>query len=347
MVLARVLAAGEGGLTRSTLLRDLQPLVAHRLAPGEWRLLLDRMIELATARGHLRPAGRGRVVITPDGRDAVCAFLGSKPRRSITWPELKNGPLVARALGGSATRLKPLDKAHGLRAAIIDRGFSLKLRSVPAPARLREALARRAARDGKIPSANLEPSNRAAVSRQHAASLLTHPRPVESDAELISLIAADQAGSVSADVAALRLHLLRRLMFEAGAEGSPAAPVKRRRSTSEEAVAADRPDTRAAEPPDPERFADAVRSIAREVAQGWSGNRRAYISHVWKSFSIRHANWRMAESDFKSMLSEAHRAGRLQLTNADLRDRRNLTDVQASAVAYMNSVWHFIRVEDE
>jgi hypothetical protein len=46
------------------------------------------------------------------------------------------------------------------------------------------------------------------------------------------------------------------------------------------------------------------------------------------------------------MLTEAHRCGLLVLANADLKDKRDLKDLQASAVTYKNTVWHFIRVED-
>ena len=45
------------------------------------------------------------------------------------------------------------------------------------------------------------------------------------------------------------------------------------------------------------------------------------------------------------MLAEAHRAGQLALANADLKDNNNIKDLQESAVAYKNAVFHFIRVD--
>ena len=338
VVLVRALAAGEGGITRATLLRDLQPLTAHKLAPAEWRAALDGHLAALIESGQLRPLGRGRVAVTQEGQRAAWRFLQVKLVRAPTWPELKNGPLVARALGASAptsARLRPLEKAHGLRAAIIDSRFSLKLRSVPAPARLRDALARRALREGRAKA----PAGRsdAETSRTIAAQLLSRPREVGTDTELISLIAAEQAGSVQSDMAALRLQLLRDLMFEQ-AEGL--APPPRPAPISLKAK------VKPPRAPPLEQFARSVRGIAGEVAQGWSGNRRAYICHVWRAWSARNPGSELTESGFKSMLSEAHRAGHLQLTNADLKDRRSLADIQASAVAYMNSVLHFIRVED-
>ncbi len=46
------------------------------------------------------------------------------------------------------------------------------------------------------------------------------------------------------------------------------------------------------------------------------------------------------------MLVEAHRAGRLSLATADLKNKNNIKDIQDSAISYMNTVWHFVRVED-
>ena len=47
------------------------------------------------------------------------------------------------------------------------------------------------------------------------------------------------------------------------------------------------------------------------------------------------------------MILNAQRAGLLRLTIADLRDKSNVEDVAESRIAYKNSEWHFIRVEEE
>ncbi len=46
------------------------------------------------------------------------------------------------------------------------------------------------------------------------------------------------------------------------------------------------------------------------------------------------------------MLAEAHRLGAIVLANADLKDKKNITEIENSAVLYKNTVWHFVRVED-
>jgi hypothetical protein len=97
--------------------------------------------------------------------------------------------------------------------------------------------------------------------------------------------------------------------------------------------------------PDLPGFASEVRRHAASQAQGWSGDRKAYISHVWRNIRDKRPDWGLSEIEFKCMLAEAHRAGQLALANADLKDKDNLKDVQDSAVSYRNAVFHFIRVD--
>ncbi len=62
----------------------------------------------------------------------------------------------------------------------------------------------------------------------------------------------------------------------------------------------------------------------REMAEGWPGNRKAFISHVWNAIRDSEPQWGISEIEFKCMLAEAHRAGRIVLANADLKDKKNL-----------------------
>jgi hypothetical protein len=92
-------------------------------------------------------------------------------------------------------------------------------------------------------------------------------------------------------------------------------------------------------------FASEVRRLAAGEAQGWSGDRKAYINRVWRTVREQRPEWGLSEIEFKCMLAEAHRSGQLALANADLKDESNLKDVQESAVIYRNAVFHFIRVD--
>jgi hypothetical protein len=97
--------------------------------------------------------------------------------------------------------------------------------------------------------------------------------------------------------------------------------------------------------PDLAGFVQEVRRHAAGQAQGWPGNRRAYISHVWRNIREQRPDWGVSEIEFKCMLAEAHRAGHVVLANADLKDSKNIKDLQDSAVVFKNAVFHFIRVD--
>ncbi|MCB1522270.1 MAG: hypothetical protein KDJ37_17105 [Hyphomicrobiaceae bacterium] len=98
--------------------------------------------------------------------------------------------------------------------------------------------------------------------------------------------------------------------------------------------------------PDLEAFVGEVIRHASRFAEGWPGNRKAFISHVWPSIRDGRPEWGLSEIEFKCMLVEAHRAGGLALASADLKNKNNIKDLQDSAISYMNTVWHYVRVED-
>jgi hypothetical protein len=93
-------------------------------------------------------------------------------------------------------------------------------------------------------------------------------------------------------------------------------------------------------------FSHAVVSAARPVSEGWPGNRKAFISLVWKAIRSTHPEWELSEIAFKSMLAEAHRSGHVVLAGADLKDKCDQKALEESKVLYKNTVWHFVRVED-
>ena len=63
-------------------------------------------------------------------------------------------------------------------------------------------------------------------------------------------------------------------------------------------------------------------AAARTRAEGWPGNRKAFISQVWDAIRTSHPEWGLSEIEFKCMLAEAHRAGQLVLADADLKDKQ-------------------------
>jgi len=262
--------------------------------------------------------------------------------------------------GETVSRLKRLAKPDGLRAAILQRAYGLKIRGVPSPARLRQALAvvalERAFGNTLKGSIGQRTGLSAKAGRLLAGQLSHRPRDFGTDSRLIAALAAEQVGAFQTDADALRTAILRNFVSQSlspseavqGLSPKPAndkgtAPVVHVATTAP----GPRPRPAAANRPDLNGFAEVVRKAASARAEGWPGNRKAYISHVWRDFQAADPEWGLTEIEFKAMLAEAHRTGHIVLANADLKDKRSLKDLQESAVPYKNTVWHFIRVDNE
>jgi hypothetical protein len=93
-------------------------------------------------------------------------------------------------------------------------------------------------------------------------------------------------------------------------------------------------------------FCAAVLDVARPVSEGWPGNRKAFISLVWKAIRSSRPDWGLSEVAFKGMLAEAHRLGQIELASADLKDGRDLRSLEDSKILYKNTVWHYVRVQE-
>ena len=381
IVLVRI-ATGGKTVARVDLAQELWPIVAHLLPLAEWRVTLDRDLG-ALADAGLCEAKPVAVSVTGAGSKRAALVLGANalPR---TWAEAKAGRLVAKALGLEGLqprRLKALLRAEGLRAAIVQQAFKLKIRGLPTPARLRAQLATvalsRAFGNSLPPGFNGRSGLSAKAGRGLAGRLTTPPKEFPTDSRLISALAMEHAGASKADFENLQTALLRRYVTR-GAVAMAPAPAKLARRAK---VASSRTRTNGATAPlsmaaahstmppacrlaptqsavtsaiDPAvtarpdflGFVAAVRKLAFALAEGWPGNRKAFVSKVWRAVHERHAEWGLSEIEFKGMLAEAHRAGQLVLANADLKDNRLIADIQASAIAYKNAIFHYVRVDD-
>ena len=350
-----VRAAAKGGATRSDLTRDLGGLVSHRLSPSEQRRGLDSAVAELDQRG-LIAGKRGRFQVTEAGLQRAREMYGVR-KWPDGWSDIRDGILVAHALGLSAepARLKTLARPDGLRASILQKTYAVGGRRVVSSARLRMALAVVAlerAFGNKIKT-GLDAGRALSVkaSRLLAGQLAARPRDFGTDARLIAALAAEAVGSVQVDAASLRTALLRRYYDEKTSgkaeiqrpEESRAEPP--RRSSPEPLASADRTKPAAASRPDLAGFAAEVLRLAAERAEGWPGNRKAFIADVWEQVAAAHPEWGLSEIEFKVMLTEAHRTGHIVLANADIRNKANLQALQASAITYKNTVWHFVRVE--
>lgn len=364
LVLVRIVA--DGGATRAGLVRDLTPLVSHKLSPAEWRQKAETEIAGLIAAGFCSES-RGRFLASEQGRAAAQRFLGLKLPARAAWTDLRDVQLVAKALGftgESASNIKALAGPEGLRALIIQRGFGLPLKGNQSASKLRAELAVVAlerAFGNTIKrgfGAGSELSSKAG--RVLAGQLSRRPQDYGTDGRLISVLAAERAGAAQGDPDSLRSAVLRTLLSTPAAPSRAAAPAVAStaapapRQQTREAANDTGPSIAAAPPtqgvapvrPDIAAFAREVQVAARTRAEGWPGNRKAFVSHVWAAIQRHRPEWALSEIEFKCMLAEAHRAGHVVLASADLKDKKNIKELQDSAISYKNTVWHLVRVED-
>jgi hypothetical protein len=371
LVLARIACCPQGA-TKAETAMDVAAISGTKLAAGQLRKWVEREITVLTASG-LAGARQGRLTATAAGTQRTARFLGlagDLPRR---WIDVRDQRLVALALGMQhepTKRLQMLATPDGLRIAILETSFKLRVKGVPTAARVREALAAAALRRAFGNKSTTELAGKlglsAKASRLLAAQLSRKPRDFGTDSRLIATLAGECVGASSTDPEAVRLALLRQF-FAMPAKSAPARKPAAKRPAIVEPVPAPpaRPTPPAAEVrpvtpppsapqpsqpplvgrPDLSGFATEVRRQAASTAHGWSGDRKAYISHVWRNVRDQHPGWNLSEIEFKCMLAEAHRSGQLALAHADLKDNNNIKDVQESAVVYRNAVFHLIRVD--
>jgi hypothetical protein len=381
VVLARI--ASEPA-DEAAVARDLGAILGSRASADLWRIELSRLVAALVA-GGLVERDRTKLHATASGLAATAEFLGLKKGLPATWDITRDTHLVAKALdlaSAPASRLKLLRKPDGLRALIVAHHWQLRIKGPPSAPRLRSALAVKAlgrAFGNQVGSTIGDKSSLPAkAGRLLAAQLSASGREFSSDARLVAALAAEAVGSRRSDLKSLQLALLRRFLGRAGESdtrrksrrklaSSPSAPTTARPHsvantlpTPTPAPAATSPIAREPLPPpapppeqlatshrpSPSAFASAVHTAANETAEGWPGNRKAFISKVWAVIRDRCAAWALTEIEFKCMLAEAHRTGLVALANADLKDKRALKELNDSAVVYKNTVWHYVRATD-
>jgi hypothetical protein len=91
-----------------------------------------------------------------------------------------------------------------------------------------------------------------------------------------------------------------------------------------------------------EEFARRVREAAGSARSGVFGDRKVFISALWRDLSGSGAG---TLDQFKQQLVEANRRGLLRLYRADLVEEMDPAEVAASATRYLDATFHFVERE--
>ena len=347
LVLLRVAAAPA---SRAELQRDLAALVVPKIPGTVFRRTAEMAIGTHVAQQLISEA-KSRLTATAAGLKAANSLIALG---TSGWDGVCR-TLLCRALGLGAPAPaidKAFDRPEGLAALVLQQHFKLPIAKVLSPTTLRAELAVVAlerAFGNKIKTGLGKGSGLPGkAGRVLAGQLFKSPREVATDGKLILALAAEISGATDQSLEALRLAVLRRLTVE---RVDRVLDKARAPSPTPDNDAAPLGLTPALTPrtivrPDMAEFSGAVIDAARPVSEGWPGNRKAFISLVWKAIRSARPEWELSEIVFKSMLAEAHRSGAVVLAGADLKDKCNLKELEDSKILYKNTVWHFVRVED-
>ena len=343
--------AAESGATRSELLRDLGPMTSHRLSPSELRSNLDTALSTLEAQG-LMQGRRGRYHLSDNGNAHARTYLGCR-ELPAEWSDIRDTRLVALALniaGQSELRVKSLASPDGLRAIVLQQAYNLPGRRIPSAAKLRcnlAVVALERAFGNKIKSGFESGKGLSAkAGRMLAGQLSRRPRDFGTDSRLIAALAAEACGSPQTDAGSLRIAILRNAVSRLAPASLQLVVDEDVQAIGERTISAQPTRPAASTRPDLPEFAAIVLKAADKHGDGWPGNKKAFISRVWSALGEAHPEWGVNEIEFKAMLTEAHRTGHLVLANADLKSKANAEEIQASAISYKNTVWHYVRAAD-
>ncbi len=262
--------------------------------------------------------------LTEAGRARALEFLGvtELPPRS-NWKAIVARYLVPKALGLSAEAARKLGKADALRAYLVRQRFGL-----PPGGTIRQAMDALACRELGFPGeANLEQVERAVLSKLLGFDERLSFEHLEKQ---LPRVAVDARGTGADD-------LRRAILARWAADGTGARPVAPEPVTEPGPPAAEF---------DLPTFAATVRALARACPAGRFGDNKVFIAAVWRQ-SQAEANFpRLTLDEFKARLVQAHRAGLLQLSRADLVQAMDPAAVAESEVPYLNATFHFVLLDE-
>jgi len=334
LVLVRLLVSGEKGAKAAEIAKALGPLVAGRWTVVALSGIVDRSLIKLGASGLVdqTPGKTKRAAPTfaptDEGREAALAVLNvdalpAKPKP--TWATLKKALLPARALDLPGPE-PALGKDDGLRAVLLDRQAELRLGGAPTLKQAKEAWTRKALGMGPKEKVTLDAVIGALMRRE-----LGEAKPMAPKAALDRLLARG-LGDPEASAKTFRDRIIGRWVDQSlDVPKVAAAPAAVASFTTLYLDA----------------FAQRVRAAAERCQTGRYGGNKVFIVHVWRTLQTDPV---FKDGDFKAFkerLTEANNARLLNLARADLVQAMDPEDVLLSESPYMNTCFHFIRVESE
>jgi hypothetical protein len=315
LLVARLLVPAKKAPTAASVQKNLAPLFTHRMSAAEWNELFKQALARQIAAGHViqKP-----LALTELGRGFALSYWQiERIPPKITWNALCKQHLVPRVLGlPRQSSGKALTQASLVAAVLKSR------RGLPAEVALTTTGIVAALAWKQLGIDSTAPFTPQGVVER----LLPKSARKRSAAEVVNQLARVELETTGKDLfeGALRQWIM----------GGPSG-TSRETGSGTAAIAAD----------DPRQFSERVRLAAKQCPTGRFGGDKIFISHVWKQFTVPETPSPLPLAEFKDRLVEAHRAGLLELSRADLVERMDPVDVSQSETRYLDARFHFVRLD--
>ena len=244
----------------------------------------------------------------------------------------------------SETR-KRLADADGLRAAILRAEFDLPTEPFSTLTKTRNDLlwqqlfdpAAAQSLSKQLPQFSQRAFNQGTIMELLLNNLLQSPKSLRWDKALKQLVA-KSANARRTDPNELRLAILRQALDDISIE--PATHTAEMPATLEVSSVA-----REFSNLELEDFANTVLAAVKNTEEGWFGDSKVFISQVWKTLKSQQPDYPFTLDEFKQKLLAANRKEWISLSRADLGYSLDSEDVAASEIVYLQSQFHFIRID--
>jgi hypothetical protein len=313
LILARLSVTGRSRLSDAQVSRSLQPILARRLTPNEWRESYSRAISSLRQAAQIEPE---RLVLTAAGSDRLKAALGLRSApKARDWREFRSRYLPHLVFAGT----RPRERIDPRLAVLAERlGVPIAARST-AESVLGAWLKRQLELEG---TPSVEGVGLALLGRELGL------RPKQKPAALLRQSLAVLSGATKDGADAVLDACLARWAFSR-AEGSAPEPPR---------TAA----PRALDDAFVQRAARKIERATRAPNARRFGPDKVFIASVWESLARDPELCALGEAGFKKLLVEAHRRGLVGLERADMVAAMDPRDVAASETRHLSATYHFI-----
>lgn len=332
LILARLAGSkAKNGVKLKDLYSSLETYTQGVATPAELRELVGAAIERLTASGELE---RKPLALSEAGKTRLRDLFG--PRIELSWKAITRTHLPVKALAMDAPDDKVrarLKDREGLWACLLKRELDIPGSETPTLTQAIDTLVWRHL--GVDSSKTLTLSDiREYVLAKH---LGIEPKLAgdKSYKRAQRLMTAKLTGTAQVELNPLLRKLIGDWLRKGSEGGAKAASAAGQADAAAEESRGEPADDLAV-------FAERVNTAAGEVEEGRFGDRKVFISALWRHLYPEPASMTLAA--FKERLILANRRGLVRLHRADVVELMRPEDVRESEIQYLNATLHFVEI---